>query len=182
MTTQLTIEQEIEATRKALDEARAPVLVETDEGTHGGPRTYNVYRALDGTLSGQSDFAGVVTSVSVAAARAKTAGRMRHIGGHAPDSDRRAKVETLARQLESLETQAAADRHEAIRTAALAAAEAWAPGRVAVWQGNDGRWYAGRWDAPYIPGGGTAAETRPVVVSDGRRFEGDALQYTARLA
>jgi hypothetical protein len=69
-----------------------------------------------------------------------------------------------------------------IMAMAREAAEAWAPGRVAVWTVSSGRLFAGRWDAPFIPGHGTPTETREVIVTDLRRFEGEAAKFEVNLA
>ena len=84
-----------------------------------------------------------------------------------------------ARETAVLET-ARKSEIEMMRVAALAAAETWAPGRVAVWQAPAG-WVAGRWDDPSIPGYGAPAETRIVRIVDHRRFQGEAPNFTAEL-
>jgi len=99
----------------------------------------------------------------------------------------REKIESAKRAAESRAESARREAEKKAevamqRTAALAAAEGWAPGRVSVWQGNDRRWYAGRWDEPFIPGSGAPTEKRQVIVTDMRRFEGEKASFSARLA
>lgn len=87
---------------------------------------------------------------------------------------RRANQERAARQRRELaaaeqaqQVQADAQDRDRILAEARQLAEEWAPARSSVWEGQHGRLFAGRWDAPYIPGSGPATETREVRITDG---------------
>lgn len=80
-----------------------------------------------------------------------------------------AERQQLAAAAEEKRTTEYRSAKAAYMAAAKALAEQWAPGRVAVWEGQSGRIFAGRWDEPNQPGYGTATETREVLQQpDGR--------------